>query len=267
MSLFLQPMYLLIPSRRWGFMVIFWNFSGVPFVSFIFFPKIICWILQTVLCLLRRLHGLARSIHLPFHYWRLCVHLHCSLHSILYVRVLAMCPNTFSDLYPHLVGTPLWPKKVDSKCKHKVSPRSAKLSHSSPVVSSRIRPLFRLPMGEPTAHSRSSLWLIILITSNRLLTSGWWAYSRKPNYVADWTMSLTWGAIIGTTTIIPYFYSMFFIVVLLHRCTRDFERCVLLSFFQDEILIDEIFRCSIKYGKDWERYCEVVKYKYIPGIY
>lgn len=84
---------------------------------------------------------------------------------------------------------------------------------------------------------------------NRLLTSGWWAYSRKPNYVADWTMSLTWGAIIGTTTIIPYFYSMFFIVVLLHRCTRDFERC------------------SIKYGKDWERYCKVVKYKYIPGIY
>jgi delta24(24(1))-sterol reductase len=64
----------------------------------------------------------------------------------------------------------------------------------------------------------------ILIHSNRLLTSGWWAYSRKPNYVADWTMSLTWGAIIGTTTIIPYFYSMFFIVVLLHRCTRDFER-------------------------------------------
>ncbi|KAF8202267.1 ergosterol biosynthesis ERG4/ERG24 [Pholiota molesta] len=85
--------------------------------------------------------------------------------------------------------------------------------------------------------------------ANRLLTSGWWAYSRKPNYVADWTMSLTWGAIIGTTTIIPYFYSMFFITVLLHRCTRDFERC------------------SIKYGKDWDRYCEVVKYKYIPWVY
>ena len=68
--------------------------------------------------------------------------------------------------------------------------------------------------------------LTLSFTSNRLLTSGWWAYSRKPNYVADWTMSLTWGAIIGTTTIIPYFYSMFFIVVLLHRCTRDFERCV-----------------------------------------
>lgn len=84
---------------------------------------------------------------------------------------------------------------------------------------------------------------------NRLLTSGWWAYSRKPNYVADWTMSFTWGAVIGLATPIPYFYSVFFITVLIHRCSRDFERC------------------SIKYGKDWERYCSIVKYKFIPGIY
>jgi len=59
---------------------------------------------------------------------------------------------------------------------------------------------------------------------NRLLTGGWWAYSRKPNYVADWTMSFTWGAIIGSASIIPYFYSVFFITVLIHRCGRDFER-------------------------------------------
>ncbi|KAJ7247612.1 ergosterol biosynthesis ERG4/ERG24 [Mycena haematopus] len=84
---------------------------------------------------------------------------------------------------------------------------------------------------------------------NRLLTSGWWAYSRKPNYVADWVMSFCWGAIIGTATPIPYFYSVFFITVLVHRVGRDFERC------------------SIKYGKDWERYCQVVPSKFIPGIY
>jgi len=84
---------------------------------------------------------------------------------------------------------------------------------------------------------------------NRLLTSGWWAYSRKPNYVADWVMSFTWGACIGTASIIPYFYSVFFITVLIHRCSRDFERC------------------SRKYGEDWDRYCEVVKYKFIPYIY
>ncbi|KIK61797.1 hypothetical protein GYMLUDRAFT_42843 [Collybiopsis luxurians FD-317 M1] len=84
---------------------------------------------------------------------------------------------------------------------------------------------------------------------NRLLTSGWWAWSRKPNYVADWIMSLTWGLVIGTATPIPYFYSVFFITVLVHRCGRDFERC------------------AIKYGKDWERYCEVVPYKFIPYVY
>ena len=27
------------------------------------------------------------------------------------------------------------------------------------------------------------------------------------------------------------------------------------------------FRCAVKYGKDWERYCAVVKYKFIPGVY
>lgn len=30
----------------------------------------------------------------------------------------------------------------------------------------------------------------------------------------------------GTATPIPYFYSVFFITVLIHRCGRDFERYV-----------------------------------------
>lgn len=76
-----------------------------------------------------------------------------------------------------------------------------------------------------------------------------------------------WGAIVGTTSIIPYFYSVFFIVVLIHRCGRDFERCVSRFYTVVYILTSMICRCSIKYGKDWERYCAVVKYKFIPGIY
>ncbi|KAF8517895.1 ERG4/ERG24 ergosterol biosynthesis protein [Hysterangium stoloniferum] len=84
---------------------------------------------------------------------------------------------------------------------------------------------------------------------NRLLTSGWWAFARKPNYSADWVQSLTWGLVVGTATPIPYFYSLFFLAVLTHRCGRDFERC------------------AIKYGKDWERYCAVVPWRFIPGIY
>jgi len=37
-------------------------------------------------------------------------------------------------------------------------------------------------------------------------------------------MSFLWGAIIGTATPIPYFYCVFFIATLIHRCGRDFER-------------------------------------------
>jgi delta24(24(1))-sterol reductase len=103
--------------------------------------------------------------------------------------------------------------------------------------------------------------------SNRLLTSGWWAYSRKPNYVADWIQSLTWGLVIGTASPIPYFYSIFFIVVLIHRCGRDFERYVLIPPLAKTNVLTRANRCGVKYGKDWERYCSVVKYKFIPFVY
>lgn len=73
-------------------------------------------------------------------------------------------------------------------------------------------------------HTDADVYFVLY--SNRLLTSGLWAYSRKPNYVADWIMSFLWGAIVGTATPIPYFYSIFFITVLTHRCGRDFERLV-----------------------------------------
>jgi len=44
-------------------------------------------------------------------------------------------------------------------------------------------------------------------------------------------MSFLWGAIIGTATPIPYFYCVFFIATLIHRCGRDFERYGLLRRF------------------------------------
>ncbi|KAF8141513.1 ergosterol biosynthesis ERG4/ERG24 [Boletus edulis] len=147
--------------EKWGFMVIFWNFAGVPFL---------CW--DTSMSQKSRFKMQTQGI------------------------------TKFRNTFPQLPwGTLKNPEFIQ------------------------------------TAHG------------NRLLTSGWWRYSRKPNYVADWVMSFCWGVVIGGTTIIPYFYSVFFITVLIHRCGRDFERC------------------SIKYAKDWERYCSIVKYKFIPGVY
>lgn len=84
---------------------------------------------------------------------------------------------------------------------------------------------------------------------NKLLTSGWWQFARKINYTADWIQSVTWGLTAGFNTPITMFYPVCFLAVLVHRCGRDFEKC------------------ERKYGEDWEAYCKVVKWRFIPGIY
>ncbi|CAJ0645924.1 5360_t:CDS:2 [Entrophospora sp. SA101] len=84
---------------------------------------------------------------------------------------------------------------------------------------------------------------------NLLLTSGWWGIARKIHYTADLLMAFDWGFITGFNTPIPFFYPVFFVVVLTHRVTRDMERC------------------SRKYGNDWQEYCKRVPYIFIPGIY
>lgn len=82
-----------------------------------------------------------------------------------------------------------------------------------------------------------------------LLIDGWWKYARKINYTADLVMSLSWGLITGFSSFFPYFYFFFFVTVLIHRTERDFARC------------------SKKYGKDWDRYCQTVPYILIPGVF
>ncbi|KAJ3907120.1 ergosterol biosynthesis ERG4/ERG24 [Lentinula edodes] len=182
--------------EKWGFMVIFWNFAGVPF-SYVYsvvymashnpskykFSTPTYVILYTTLCTAYYIWDTAMAQKSHF-------------------KMQTQGVYTFRKTFPQLPGNTV-----------------------------------KNPTYVQTAHG------------NRLLTSGWWGWSRKPNYVADWIMSLTWGLVIGAATPIPYFYSVFFITVLVHRCGRDFERC------------------AVKYGKDWERYCKVVPYKFIPYIY
>ncbi|CAO0797012.1 unnamed protein product [Mucor circinelloides] len=84
---------------------------------------------------------------------------------------------------------------------------------------------------------------------SKLITSGWWGMSRHINYLGDWLMSLSWSLPCGFATPIPYFYPIYFGILLLHRERRDDHKC------------------RTKYGEDWERYCKQVKYRIIPGIY
>jgi protein-S-isoprenylcysteine O-methyltransferase Ste14 len=83
----------------------------------------------------------------------------------------------------------------------------------------------------------------------RLLTSGFWGLARHMNYLGDWMIALSWGLLTGFGSVIPYFYPIWFAFLLLTRERRD-DRW-----------------CAQKYGADWERYKEHVKWRIIPGIY
>ncbi|KYO27850.1 delta(14)-sterol reductase TM7SF2 [Alligator mississippiensis] len=86
-------------------------------------------------------------------------------------------------------------------------------------------------------------------TGRRLLASGWWGFVRHPNYLGDIIMALAWSLPCGLTHVLPYFYVIYFTMLLIHREARD-ER-----------------QCLRKYGLAWEEYCRQVPYRIFPYLY
>jgi 7-dehydrocholesterol reductase len=82
-----------------------------------------------------------------------------------------------------------------------------------------------------------------------LLASGWWAVARHFHYLPEITASFFWTAPALFGKLPPYLYVIFLTVLLIDRSVRDDTRC------------------SLKYGKYWKKYCELVPYKIIPGIF
>lgn len=79
-----------------------------------------------------------------------------------------------------------------------------------------------------------------------LLASGWWGISRHFHYVPELLCAFFWSVPALFDNFLPYFYVSFLTVLLVHRAYRDDARC------------------SAKYGKDWQRYCDVVPGKLLP---
>jgi hypothetical protein len=86
-------------------------------------------------------------------------------------------------------------------------------------------------------------------SGSKLLTSGWWGRSRHPNYLGDLLMAVAWSLPTGFSSPIPYFYVIYFLVLLVHRQRRDDEAC------------------EKKYGQDWKKYMKLVPYRIIPYVY
>ena len=82
-----------------------------------------------------------------------------------------------------------------------------------------------------------------------LLTSGWWGIARHFNYFGDLLMALAWCLPTGFEHPLPYFYILYFTILLVHREWRDNAMCL------------------EKYGRDWEAYCRKVPWRIVPGIY
>lgn len=82
----------------------------------------------------------------------------------------------------------------------------------------------------------------------RLLTSGWWGFARHVNYAGDWLMGVAWCLTTGMNCVVPYFYAVYFFVLLVHRQVRDEEAC------------------KRKYGADWDKYCEKVPWRFWKDV-
>ena len=101
---------------------------------------------------------------------------------------------------------------------------------------------------DPNAPEVSHLTFLQTKRGTKLLTSGWWGMARKINYTGDWVMGLSWCMLCGFESIVPYYYAIYFAILLVHRSIRDDHMC------------------HEKYGDDWIKYKGIVPYRFIPGI-
>jgi len=103
--------------------------------------------------------------------------------------------------------------------------------------------------SNPDASNLKHLKYLQTKRGTKLLVTGWWGWARKINYTGDWIMGLSWCLLCGVDSIVPYFYAIYFAILLLHRAVRDDHAC------------------EKKYAHDWEEYKKIVKYRFVPGLF
>ena len=82
-----------------------------------------------------------------------------------------------------------------------------------------------IPKARMPCANEAGLQYMTTSSGRKLLTSGWWGRSRHPNYLGDWIMGWAWCLPCGFSTPIPYFYVLYFAVLLWHRQLRDDDEC------------------------------------------
>lgn len=85
-------------------------------------------------------------------------------------------------------------------------------------------------------------------TGKNLLADGWYGLARKIHYTCDLYFALNWGLITGFKSPFPWFYPVFFSLMIIHRAARDIQRC------------------RQVYGEAWKQYERQVPYLFIPYV-
>lgn len=178
--------------EKWGWMLVYWNLAGVPFVY--------CF---------QAFYILKNDPQLPF--WWFCVLIFCLVFAYYVWDTAQSQKNRFRmQIKGTFVKRYTFPQLPWGTLK---DPKFMKTENGDPI-----------------------------------LLDGWWQFARKIHYTCDIVMASIWGLSCGFSGILPYYYPIFFFIMIRHRSQRDFERC------------------SKKYKKDWEVYCQKVPYVWIPGV-
>ncbi|KAL4914857.1 ergosterol biosynthesis ERG4/ERG24 [Aspergillus aurantiobrunneus] len=82
-----------------------------------------------------------------------------------------------------------------------------------------------------------------------ILCDGWYGKARKIHYTCDWFFAISWGLITGFDSPFPWFYSVFFSVMIVHRARRDIQRC------------------RERYGRAWLEYERQVPWLFVPYVF
>ena len=87
------------------------------------------------------------------------------------------------------------------------------------------------------------------VVGGRLLASGFWGIGRKLNYTGEFLMYLSWTAMAGFQSAVPYLVPAWLLLLLMQRAARDDRRC------------------REKYGRLWDEYCRTARFRMFPYIY
>ncbi|KAM3300415.1 hypothetical protein ACQJBY_041433 [Aegilops geniculata] len=87
------------------------------------------------------------------------------------------------------------------------------------------------------------------VVGGKLLVSGYWGIARHCNYLGDLLLALSFSLPCGASSVIPYFYPTYLLILLIWRERRDEARC------------------SEKYKDIWAEYCKLVPWRILPYVY